>query len=190
MRCGAGHCAAIIGAVNQFCALTPADVGSAIELQETATNAYGTSAPATSAATSTVQPQPKAPPVATSFTLLGSTSASATAVSFSVLCRGAVGTTCLGSAQLTTLERLRGDKTLALAASIKRHGKHVLLGPESFTIAAGAQTQIVVPLNGLGHKLLARFHKIPATLTIALLNTTPPTNIAAQETIRPKKHKQ
>jgi hypothetical protein len=41
-----------------------------------------------------------------------------------------------------------------------------------------------VPLNALGHKLLARFHRMPATLTIALLNTTPPTNITAQTTIK------
>jgi hypothetical protein len=183
-RCRAGSCTAIIGAVNHIYTLTAADVGSAIEVQETAANGYGTSAPATSAATSTVQPATTPPPPATRFTLFGSPAVSATAVSFSVLCRAAVGTACRGSARLSTLERLLGGKVSALLASAKRHSKRVLVGSTSFTLAAGAQKEIVVPLNALGHKLLARFHRMPATLTIALLNTTPPTNITAQTTIK------
>lgn len=181
-RCSGGTCAAIIGAVNQSYTLTAADVGSTIEVQETAANTYGASAPATSAATSTVQP-------ATRFVLVGSPTASATGVSLSVLCRAAVGTVCRGSAQLTTLERRLGGKIVALSASAERHRKRVLVGSKSFTLVAGAQNEISVPLNGLGRKLLARFRQIPATLTIALLNTTTPTEIAARTTIKPKDKK-
>jgi hypothetical protein len=65
----------------------------------------------------------------------------------------------------------------------------MLIGSRSFRLGAGAREQIIVPLNRLGLQLLARFGRIPATLMIALLNTTPPTEIAVQTTIKLKKNK-
>ena len=180
-RCSGGSCAPISGAASQSYTLTAGDVGSTIEVQETAVNAYGTSAPATSAATSAVQR------VVTRLTLRGSATASATAVSFSLLCHAATGTSCRGAAQLVTVERRAKGKIVALAAKPKPHSRRALVGARSFRFAAGAQRKISVPLNRLGRKLLARFHRIPATLTIALLDTSPHTKLTVRTTIRSKK---
>jgi hypothetical protein len=92
-------------------------------------------------------------------------------------------------AQLTTLERLLGQRISALFARQKRHSKRVVIGSKSFSLAAGAQQKLVVPLNATGRNLLARFHRIPATLKVTLLNTKPPTVIATKTTIRAKKRK-
>jgi hypothetical protein len=177
-RCNASgaDCAAIDGATGQTYKLLPGDLGDTIRVQETAENFYGSSATAaTSAATGVV--------VAEAFTLLGSPTASGSRVRFSLRCRAAILGTCRGSAQLTTLERLRRGKIVALFARPKRHRKRALVGSKRFTLADGKQEKIVVPLNKRGAKLLASFRRIPATLTIALLNTTPPTTIAAHTTI-------
>ena len=65
LRCDSGEssCAPISGATNQTYALTDDDVGSTVEVAETATNAAGPSQPATSQATAVVLP---AAPVSTS----------------------------------------------------------------------------------------------------------------------------
>jgi hypothetical protein len=52
-----GNCSAIQGATSQSYTLTSAEVGHTIQVQETASNAGGSSAPAISAQTSTVQAQ-------------------------------------------------------------------------------------------------------------------------------------
>src|SRR5207245_928947 len=57
------NCTAIAGATSQTYVLAAADVGHTIKVQETATNAAGTSSPATSSATAAVLP---AAPVNTS----------------------------------------------------------------------------------------------------------------------------
>jgi hypothetical protein len=55
-------CDAIAGATDQTYGLTPADVGHAIVVNETAHNAAGASDPATSAATPAISPPPPPPP--------------------------------------------------------------------------------------------------------------------------------
>jgi hypothetical protein len=58
LRCslGGAHCVPIPGANGQAYALAAADVGTAIEVQETASNAYGTGVAASSAPTNPIQP--------------------------------------------------------------------------------------------------------------------------------------
>lgn len=128
-------------------------------------------------------------PTVTKFMLVASPVASSTGVSFSLACQAAAGSVCRGLAQLTTLERLLGTRIVALNARSKRHSKRVLVGATSFTLAAGAQKKIAVPLNRTGKRLLARFKRIPATLKITLLNTKPPTTITTKTTIKAKKKK-
>jgi len=183
-RCNAGSCLALPGAVDDAYVLTQGDVGSKIEVQETVTNAYGTSAAATSAATSTVQAMTTA---TTKLALAGRPVASANGVSVALTCNGATGTGCRGSARLTTLERLLKGKIVALLARTKPHRKRATIGSKNFTLAAGARERIVVPLNRRGRKLLARFHRIPATVTITLLSASPHTSIAAHTTIERRK---
>jgi hypothetical protein len=175
-RCDAagGGCTAISGATGQTYRLLPGDVGDTIRVLETAANFFGSAATAaTSTATGVV--------VATAFTLLGSPNPSASRVRFSISCRAAVGSSCRGSAKLTTLEQLRGGKVVALLAA---HPRRALVGSKNFKLAAGARKKVIVPLNVRGRTLLRQFHRIPAKLTIALLNTTPPTKTTAHTTIR------
>jgi hypothetical protein len=60
VRCASAgaHCSPIPGATAQTYTLTPSDVGTAIEVQETASNAHGTSPPASSAPTNSIAPPP------------------------------------------------------------------------------------------------------------------------------------
>jgi hypothetical protein len=67
LRCDSGgeSCVAITGATNRSYTLADPDAGSTIRLQEIASNAYGTSLPATSAQTAIVVDPPAPPPWAT-----------------------------------------------------------------------------------------------------------------------------
>ena len=177
LRCSGGSCTAIPGAVDQFYTLTAADVDSSIEVEETASNAYGTGLPATSATTSSIELAPM------KLTLLGAPTAGAAGVAVSVECQGGPGVTCVGSARLTTLERLSKGKVVRLLARSKPRSKHALIGSKTFTLGAGRRKKVVVPLNRRGRELLSRFHKIPATMTISLLDTTPHGTVAARTTI-------
>ena len=62
LRCDStgNNCAPIPAAASPAYVLTSADVGSTIRVQETAANAYGVGAPATSASTGPIKPQPTA----------------------------------------------------------------------------------------------------------------------------------
>jgi hypothetical protein len=176
LRCGELSCSPIGGATAYSYTLGAADIGSTIKVQETATNSFGTSAAATSAATPTVQ--------ATKFELLGPPKAQARRVSFMLSCDAAAGAVCRGSAQVTTLERRVRGKVVALLERPKKHSKTALLGSKGIMLAAGAQEKIVVAINLRGAQLLAHFPRIPATLTITLLNTNPPAKLVARTTIR------
>ena len=70
------NCSAIAGATKQTYEVLASDVGHTLRVQETATNAGGSSAPATSAATSTVIPLPPsntAPPTISGIAQVGQT---------------------------------------------------------------------------------------------------------------------
>jgi hypothetical protein len=113
-------------------------------------------------------------------------SASPSSVTFSLACQAAVGAVCRVLAQLTTLEHLLGNQVVALSARARHHKKRLLVGSTSLTLAPGAQQKIVVQLNGTGRQLLAHLGRIPATLTITLLNANPATVITTKTTIKAK----
>jgi DNA-binding beta-propeller fold protein YncE len=126
------------------------------------------------------------PPVVTKLAMLGPPTPSSTGVSFSLVCRAASGTACRVLGQLSTTERLLGRRLLGLTARAKRHRKRIVIGSKRFTIAAGQRTRLVVPLNPAGGRLLTRFRRIPATLSIALLSSSPSAVITANVAITAK----
>jgi hypothetical protein len=66
----------------------------------------------------------------------------------------------------------------------------VVVGSTSATIPAGNTQTIIITLNGPGHGLLTRFHKLPVTLTIRLTTNGKTTVVATRHlTIKRKKKK-
>ena len=118
--------------------------------------------------------------------LLGPAVASPSGVSFSMSCQAATGTICNLRGELSTLEKLFGSKVLALTSRKKRHSQSVIIGQSAFTLPAGQTRRVFMPLNATGRKLLKHFGKLPATLTITLLNASPPTVVQTTTTIKQK----
>ena len=121
--------------------------------------------------------------------LVGGLLPSNTGVAFSMTCQAAAGAICTGAASMTTLETLVGKTVTGLAArKRKRSSKRVVVGTTTFSIPAGKTLRVVVPLNSTGRKLLAKFKRLPVTVT-ARLNTNPPFVLTSKTTLKPKKHK-
>jgi hypothetical protein len=152
--------------------------------------ATGTTATQSRQDTVTVAPAPPEPPAPPSpspkLEFPGAPTPSPNGVSFSIGCRSTAGIACDGQAELSTLEKLLGSRLLALGARRRHHTRRVIDGLTSFTLAAGKTETIFVPLDATGKRLLRRFGRLPATLTITLLNASPPTVIQRTTTIRLK----
>ncbi len=77
---------------------------------------------------------------------------------------------CAGAATITTTERLgRNGRTVMAVGVAARSPRHrtVVLGRSEFHANGGALPQtLTVTLNATGRRLLARFKRLPATLTI------------------------
>jgi uncharacterized delta-60 repeat protein len=76
---------------------------------------------------------------------------------------------CLVAANLATVERLKGKTVTSLSAS--GHGKHtrkVTIGSAKLKVAAGTSTVVTLKLRGVGKRLLAKFHAIPARASFVL----------------------
>ncbi len=112
-------------------------------------------------------------------------------VTFKVACKGLPGQQCMIAGTLTTREKLRGSRPVAVSA--KRHRgpktrtKTVTVGAKTVTIPAGKTVTITVTLNSTGRKLLSRFHKLPVHLSAVLVvGTTKSVVIAQNLTVKPK----
>jgi hypothetical protein len=94
--------------------------------------------------------------------------------SFRISCTGAAGQTCAGTATETTTEHLgaSGNKISAVTATNRKkpRTKKVVVGQQSYTVAAGQTVKVTVALNGTGTKLLNRFQRLPVTLTITTVS--------------------
>jgi hypothetical protein len=115
-------------------------------------------------------------------------------VSFKVACKGLAGQKCKVVATLTTNEKLRGSKLLAISA--KRHRrpktstKTVTVGAKTVTIPVGKTMTITITPNATGRKLLARFHKLPVHLSaVMVVGASKSTVIAQNLTIKPARKK-
>ncbi len=86
-------------------------------------------------------------------------------------CAGSPSQSCTGTLALSTLEHLRSGKLTALSAShkTKKQSRTVLLASASYVIAAGTSQTLTITLNATGRQLLAKYHRLPAELTL-----TPP----------------
>jgi hypothetical protein len=105
-------------------------------------------------------------------TLLGNPSASAKGVSLTLSCQGSAGQSCDYTALLTTTEHLKGNKVSAISAAKRKQAstKILTVGKATFAVAAGQQKTILIKLSRAASQLLARFHKLPLTLTVTLTN--------------------
>ena len=107
-------------------------------------------------------------PPAARASLLGAIGAIGGKVTFSMSCVGTAGTTCSIHGSLTTVERRRHGKILGISARTTR--KTVTIGTVSATIAAGKTSKLTIKLNATGRRLLARFGRLPARLSVTSLS--------------------
>jgi hypothetical protein len=114
-------------------------------------------------------------------------------VSFRFACKGVAGQSCKVVTTLTTIEKLRGSKIVAITARrhrAKTRSKTVTVGAVTVTIPAGQTVGVTVNLNANGRKLLARYRRLPVHLSAVLVaGTTKSTVIAQNLTVKPKPKK-
>ncbi len=99
---------------------------------------------------------------------------SAPTVTVTVSCGAAVGLTCTGTLALTTLEHLGGHTITAITATHKprkpKKPKHktrrITLATTSYTIAGATSKPLKITLNATARRLLAKYHKLPAKMTL------------------------
>jgi hypothetical protein len=120
---------------------------------------------------------------------VGRVKAKSKGVTFSVVCRSVTGAACLGLGQVTTLEHLVGKQVVAVTAASKRHHKkRVVIGSKKFPVSAGGMVKITVRLNATGRRLLKSFGRVPTTVIVTTLNTSPHPMVKRKVTIKQKHH--
>jgi len=125
-----------------------------------------------------VPPPPRA-------SIIGVASGSGGKVTLVLGCAGALGTHCDIRLLLRSIERLRGHRIVALSAR-RIHTRQVTIGAYNTTIAAGVRARVTVKLNATGRKLLARFGRLPARLTVTFTDPGARQTLLAQSlTISP-----
>ncbi len=133
----------------------------------------------------TVTPAPFSPPPPASVLKLIGAKVVGQRVVLSLACTGAP---CKGEAKLTTREKLISGKLVAVQSrrgKARTTYKPVTVGVSHFTLTPGQTLTVPVALNATGRGLLARFRKLPVTLTVAASPAIP----ARHLTILPPKHK-
>ncbi len=137
---------------------------------------------------------PPAPPVAKA-SQVGSASGAKGEVTFTIACTGSAGTSCEVESALSTVEKTRNGKPVAVAAKHhpKTHSKQVSVGSSKLTIPAGQKVTIAIKLNSAGKSLLARFGHLPVHLTAVLISAGHRSTVIAENiTVKPAhkpKHK-
>jgi hypothetical protein len=119
---------------------------------------------------------------------VGSASGANGEVTFTLECTGSAGTSCEVESTLTTVERTRNGRPVAVSA--RRHHRirstRVTVGSSKLTIPAGQRVTIAIQLNAAGKSLLARFGRLPVHLTAVLLTAGHRSTVIAQNlTVRP-----
>lgn len=117
-----------------------------------------------------------------SLTVQGSPSGRNGAVKLTLSCAPRSGG-CRVTAALTSVTTRRSK----ISAHAKRHRpRTVALGAKTITIAAGNTTTVSVGLSRSGRRLLARFHRLPARMTVSLtVNGQRGTVAIRQVTVKP-----
>ena len=140
--------------------LTGLAPGTTIHYRAVATTDFGTFLGADQQFTTASQPPPKATAKA------GRAKVKGTTARVRVSCKGDSGATCSVALKMTVVEHLRGHKVLNVTAAAKKRKQTVTVGSAHAKLAAGTSRTVAISLNGKGKKLLARFHRITATLKI------------------------
>lgn len=141
-----------------------------------ATNALGLTAEA-SITVSYVKPTPKPhPPAQPHAHQLGVVTGANGEVSFGLACSGSRGTSCVVAATVSTVERSRHGRPVAVVARHRRHRRprvrsiRLTVGSATVTIPAGQQAHISISLNAVGRSLLSRFGYLPVHLVAEQLS--------------------
>ena len=158
-------CSKISGATSQTYMLTGADVGHTIRVEEIASNAGGSSTPATSKPTGVVEV-----PLGTSGAVtVGRVNVSGRSASVPISCTGEPGATCKLTLVLTIIETIRARKVIAVTAantSGKLKRKLAVLGNARLTLSAGQTKTVKLTLNQTGKRLLVKYHALKVKLAI------------------------
>jgi Glucodextranase, domain B len=136
---------------------------------------------------------PPTPPVAHA-SQVGNVSGAKGQVTFTIACTGAAGTSCEVESALSTVEKTRNGRPVAVSA--RRHhpsrtrSSRVAVGSSKLTIPSGQQVTIAIQLNAAGKSLLARFGRLPVHLSVVLGSAGHRSTIIAQNlTVKPTPHK-
>lgn len=120
---------------------------------------------------------------------VGSVGGSGGKVTLTLACEGAAGTSCPIEGSLSTVEKTRDGKVVAVAsgARAKQRSRQVAVGAARATIKAGQKVKLTLTLNALGRRLLKRFHKLPVHLSVVLVTGTRKAAVIAKNlTVKPK----
>ena len=113
---------------------------------------------------------------------MGATKGKNGEVTFTLACKGTAGTSCEIEATLTTIEKLRHGRPVAVSA--RRHprtrSEAVTVGSSKLTIPAGQKVTISIPLNATGKSLLARFGALPVHLSVVQVSSGHRSTVIAQ----------
>ena len=119
--------------------------------------------------------------------LIGSPTSNAAGVTDKLICAPSALRPCQATETLTTTEATEGGRPVALSASTKRKSRAIIVATKTEMIRPGKKVTVTVKLNATGRKLLARFAKLPVTLTITLLQNGKHLAIANTKlTVKPK----
>jgi hypothetical protein len=133
---------------------------------------------------------PPSPPVAHA-SQVGASKGKNGEVTFSLTCKGTAGTACEVESTLTTVEKLRHGKPVAVSA--RRHPRTrteaVALGSSKLTISAGQKVTISIQLNATGKSLLAKFGALPVHLSVVQVSAGHRSTVIAQNLTVTPHHK-
>jgi hypothetical protein len=136
-------------------------------------------------------PTPPPPPV-THASQVGSAGGSNGDVTFTIACTGSPGTSCEVESTLTTVEKTRHGRLVAVSARRhhpKNQSKRVVVGSSKLTIPAGQRIRVAIVLNSTGKSLLARFGRLPVHLSVSLTSAGHRSTVIAQNLIVKPSHK-
>ncbi len=135
-----------------------------------------------------------APPPATHASQVGAATGANGKVTFTIACAGAAGTSCEIESTVSTIEKTRHGRLVAVSARhhrSKNRSLQVTVGSSKLTIPAGQRVTVAIALNATGKRLLARFGRLPVHLSVVLVSAGHRSTVIAQNlTVKPphKRH--
>ncbi len=131
---------------------------------------------------------PPSPPRVARASQVGSASGANGKVTFTVACSGSAGTSCELQSVLSTVEKTRSGKLVAVSAkrAAKTRSKQLTVGSAKLTIPAGHRLTIAIGLSSTGKRLLVKFGHLPVHLSVVLVSAGHRSTVIAQNlTVKP-----